>query len=114
MNLIDAVKSGKIFRKLGTEDWLQVSPWGMICWCDAGKERVTPSDLCLVSAIIGEWEVQEPSVTITRAQFWEAAEQSFGFNLNKGVFGSIIKYNGKDPPKYYELSLLAKKLGLEP
>jgi hypothetical protein len=55
-----------------------------------------------------DWEIQEPTVTITRAQFWTAAKDCLS--------ASGWVSNGPDGPRF-PISVapdeLAKKLGLE-
>lgn len=72
MNLIEAIKSGMPFRQPRTE-WLEVSKMGMIVWKDRDKEERDPFGWCIAGRITADdWEIQEPTVTITRAQFWDA------------------------------------------
>lgn len=61
MNLIDAIKSGKPFRRPD-------QPWygGM------------PNSFRVVDILADDWEIQEPTVTITASQFWEAIEATWG------------------------------------
>lgn len=64
MNLIEAIKSGKPFRHKESGSWFERG---------TGFERI---DLPLTWVIDDCWEIQEPSVTITNAQFWEAVGSS--------------------------------------
>lgn len=59
MNLIDAIKSGKPFRRPD-------QPWygGM------------PNSFRVVDILADDWEIQEPTVTITASQFWSAVNAS--------------------------------------
>lgn len=74
MNLIEAIKSGKPFDGESPEDkglvlW-QDGPTGEAYLAKSGnfgdRRRLKVSDLCT------NWEIQEPAVTITRAQLLQA------------------------------------------
>jgi hypothetical protein len=88
MNIIEAVKSGKRFRRTSWEGnvWFKTSdivPW-------------SKSDI-----LADDWEVEEKQVTITESQFEEA--------LNR----TSDKFNLYNPPHICEyLSQLKKELGL--
>jgi hypothetical protein len=92
MNIIEAIKSGKRFRRSG---WHALREW------------VRPmSNMCLsipVADIIAEdWEVESKEVTITREQF-------------DGAWESVTNYISKTQP-FFRLdlaqSMLCEKLGL--
>lgn len=60
MNIIDAVKSGKRIRPLGTKDW-----YGGTC--------------CIPhSQILCDWEAEERKIEITESQFDEVYSVVFG------------------------------------
>lgn len=79
MNIIDAIKSGRPFRR---KSW--VTFWVVNCgtvnddpfqgiafWDEKGQRvAVTRNDL-----LADDWEIQEKTVTITRAQLFAAMEQ---------------------------------------
>lgn len=77
MNLFEAIKSGKPFRRRGDDTLFAVKD-GMLVFHDQHLEGVEPFILTCVSAILADdWEVQEPTVTITRQQFLEAWDSAF-------------------------------------
>jgi hypothetical protein len=104
VNLIDAVKSGKPFRRKG---------WGGDCFFTtlgtSIGERIEArlydrSNYWTMNAedvLAEDWELQEPEVRITRTQFWEAVEHAFRCPVTCSPAGG-------------ELMKLAKRLGLEP
>lgn len=77
MNLIEAIKSEKLFRR---------KEWDSSMWCHVvdnadGIPEVQFCDGSLSSKAFlayvddvtaDDWEVEEPSVTITASQFWDA------------------------------------------
>lgn len=60
-----------------------------------------------------DWEIQEPTVTFTKTQFWDAVYSAFECKPNDGAWGGIIQYSGGEPPPLSRLVMLARKLGLE-
>ncbi len=66
MNLLEAVKSGKKFRR-GGWSWIHPKSNGALLYQDAFP--ITPT---LDWFTAEDWEIEEPSITITRAQFYEA------------------------------------------
>lgn len=62
MNIIEAVRSGKPFRRKGDgdHDWM-----------------VAPIELSATNILANDWEIQEPRITITKTQFFEAFGQCF-------------------------------------
>lgn len=68
MSLIDAIKSGRPFREHPGQSWMVMDPEGRFCW-DDGKFRKSPTR----SDCLADYQIQELTVTITKAQFWEAA-----------------------------------------
>lgn len=90
MNLIEALKSGKRHRRISARDWHQT------------LESYTYTE------ILSEWEIEEPTMTITKTQFWEAAKNVFGTEN----CGFVIKYNGS-AEIVTKVNRLAKELGLE-
>lgn len=60
MNLIEAVKSGRPFRRVA---WLKTDYRNPDSWSQSFLKQDILAD---------DWEIQEPTVTITRSQFWEA------------------------------------------
>lgn len=61
MNFVDVVKSGRPFRRPFWQSWS--TPGG-------GAQLFFGDDI-----LADDWEVQEPEVTVTRTQFWEAANE---------------------------------------
>lgn len=66
------------------------------------------SDLFLTPVVFAsdDWEIQEPTVTITRTQFWAAVRSDLG------SVASCMSLSGLYGPWRFED--LARKLGLEP
>lgn len=65
MNLIDAVKSGRPFRRAcehRSTDWNIVTDRGYV-----GTVSLSPADI-----LADDWEIQEPKVEITRKEFDQA------------------------------------------
>lgn len=83
MTIIEAVKSGKRFRRKGDASGL----WG--CVDEAISVRLYRADI-----LAEDWEIEEPRVEITRAQLQEAFERCWRANA------------------CYSLSGIAKELGL--
>lgn len=71
MTLIEAIKSGRPFRRRSWDDghWVSVSDDDILRFDDATDFISDVVDMCA-----DDWEIQEPKVEITRAQFWEAVE----------------------------------------
>jgi len=89
MNLIDAIKSGKPYRRKSI--------------CNAWY-NVPALSHSIADILADDWEIEESTVQVTCSQFWEAANLSF-----KKWHQPII-----DSHVGLELTLLARKLGLEP
>ncbi len=66
MTLIDAIKSGKRFRRVNAADWLHYTHG--LQWPDHGGCRAPNS----IEMLADDWEIEEPTVTINRAQFDQA------------------------------------------
>lgn len=85
MNLIEAIKSGKPFRRPG-RDW-------------------TPRLFSPADVLADDWEIQEPTVTITRAQ------------LNQAVLATweddAVDWDQHEESYHSLAEVLARKLGLE-
>ncbi len=109
MNLSDAIKSGRPFRRAGrVHRWACVED-DLILWEDGSPLAL--SQASWLSA--DDWEIQEPEVTITRTQFWEAASQAFGFTFSKNSPLSAVEYTGPAAPPIAQIGRLANELGLE-
>lgn len=76
MNLIEAIKSGKRFRR---------SSWTHPVWLESHTEdKLNHSlDLQIESVIADDWEVEEKTVTVTSSQFDAALD-----GVNKKVYTS--------------------------
>lgn len=110
MNLIAAIKSGRPFRRKSWDDdmLLHVSPG--IDGCDEvqfvtahstkyGRKFAPFAD----DLIAEDYELaEEPTVTITRAQFWDAVNSSSSTPLGHEI---ALNWDG--------IEKLARKLGLE-
>ena len=66
MNIIEAIKSGRPFRRPDRHGWIEVHDNGLR-WVNQGGITITLKDI-----LADDWEIQEPSVTITANQFWNA------------------------------------------
>lgn len=93
VNLIDAVKSGRPFRR---HHWIE-GTWSIL---DEDGDLKFVGSLCGVSPqkediLADDWEIQEPTVTITWSQLKEA-------------------YRGPTEPGVPFDLVLARRLGLEP
>ncbi len=114
MNLIDAVKSGRPFKrqKWGAAMWLSMRSFeedGVIHTVPTafpnprGNEYIFSAEDILAD----DWEIQETEVRITRSQFWEAAhlfvaqDSSVTSEIRADRLNSLMRE-------------LAKRLGLEP
>ncbi len=87
MNLIDAIKSGRPYRAVGETFW---------------RALFHEEEICLSrKALLADYEIQEPAVTITRTQFMEAARQTWEDDFDKT----------REAPQFFALKL-ANKLGL--
>lgn len=66
MNLIEAIKSGRPHKRPGISGWIHSS------------EAYNAKDI-----VADDWEIFEPSVKITRTQFWEAARACVLFEVKR-------------------------------
>lgn len=75
MNLIDAVKSGKPFRRHPSHIWIVVrdDEFGRIdnAW------NGTTMNFSLTELLSNDWETQEPTVEITRQKFWACVNEAY-------------------------------------
>jgi hypothetical protein len=126
VNLIDAVKSGRPFRRTswgGTEDdprWITIDS-GRITYewpPEPDKGDCTWFDLngpdCLawnhVDILADDWEIQEPEVRITRTQFFQAYNAALRDTETQFPTGTPYFYKQAD----FLFVRLAKRLGLGP
>lgn len=66
MNAVEAIKTGKLCRPKGLDaDWLAYDPPH-----GYGAHNIP------VDWLFMDWEIMEPSVTITASKFWEAVAHS--------------------------------------
>ena len=100
MNIIDAIKSGKPFRRSGTAFWLI-------------KEDILNHSN--EDVLADDWEIEESIVTFTKTQFYNAIadvmqdlaiKENFGFLTVRG-----IKTRPVDIGSFNGWKELAKKLG---
>jgi hypothetical protein len=89
LNLVDAIKSGRPFRQKGHHEWMRRQDCANgFEFCDAAATvTLGPDD------VVADYEIQEPTVTITRAQLFTA-------------FGGLSLGDAKEE--------IARRLGLEP
>jgi hypothetical protein len=101
VTLIEAIKSGKPFRQTGTTIWWRYFQDNKEAYLEAVSGLpvgVVAKSLFLTPGLLGHetWEIQEPTVTITRRQLWEACESAWMLTTPEDTF----------------LKVLANKLGL--
>lgn len=86
MNLIDAIKSGKPYRRQGESDW--VLKWDG-CFSEWLRYENCRATFTAGDILADNWEIQEPTVTITRAQLEKAITQWIhevdGLNISDGI-----------------------------
>lgn len=107
MNIIDAIKSGKRFRRVDQDDgdsWMEVSkrPNGDTEFVQGIEEVFAALG---PDSVLADWELEEepePTVTITRAQFWNAVNACSSSQLGAEIWLS-----------WKAIEALAKKLGIE-
>ncbi len=89
MNIIEAIKSGKRFRRRGQPRYL---------------ELFHDIDLCLsaVDITADDWEVEDVPVPLTKEQFLKAWDRAVGSNNNMDIYAGLASL------RY----LVAKELGL--
>lgn len=63
MNIIEAIKSGRPFRRIL---WTKIG--GEKTWIKNSSATLFETD----DVLANDWEVMEPTVTITKSQFWDA------------------------------------------
>lgn len=69
MNIIEAIKSGKPFRRQGHAHWMQTSGDYVRVHEPDGPSMVEFDRRDLLA---DDWEISEPTVTITAKKFWDA------------------------------------------
>ncbi len=99
MNLIEAIKSGRPFRRGPDHGWVTMHKNGKLFWEDDGGGRPPLREEWESET----WEIQEPAVTITWTQFWRAVDSARMY---------IGRLHGKDDAEFQ--GELARRLGLEP
>lgn len=98
INIIDAIKSGKpIQHPLWGQGWVD-GKYLLDCW-SRGDARPMTTEMLLSDS----WECQEPTVTITRNQFWTSVNACSTSGLGEMIF---LDYLG--------IEALARRLDLEP
>jgi hypothetical protein len=101
MNIIEAIKSGKRFRRPAWKEWSTDTQCNAGYVWSSGNQggSTTVSGMFLQSADItaDDWEIEEKKVEITRSQFFSAVDKV----LAKAFDGT---------PRSHEI---AKELGLE-
>lgn len=70
MNIIDAVKSGKRFKRKTYINWAYVTRIGEI-----NNEHGAPIYIDSEEILAEDWEVEEETVTITKSQLKEACDK---------------------------------------
>lgn len=67
MNIIEAMKSGKPFKRRGWDDYIFIDDAYFLKNPDSLKKEFLLAD---------DWEVQEPQCTISQKEFWQAVVQA--------------------------------------
>lgn len=115
MNLPEVLKSGKLFKRKGWLEWCLVmrSPDGYnIHWATGASATMRLGRLSVDDITAVDWEVQEPTVTITREQFYEAYEWAKDdFLAMAQSFGHLVMY--PSGAHWDIVPRIARKLGLE-
>jgi len=105
MNIIEAIKSGKPFRRPKCAGWMWVE--GPFFVCDWEKDRVTVFPISVAALIADDWDTQEPTVTITISDFYRAVADVIKQSEDADVsFASHTL-------RYHPFRELARGLGLE-
>lgn len=87
MNLVDAVKSGKRFRR---KSWFKNATDDQ--WLDVLK--LDNAIFSLNDLLAEDWQIEQKSVTITREQFDAAWDKAFYGDTLKDVYGTICEELG--------------------
>lgn len=72
MNIIEAIKSGRRFRRIGWKNWISQDR------CDLSL-KLSRDDI-----VADDWEIESKQVMITREKLLKAWEKSFGWNEDYG------------------------------
>lgn len=107
MNLIDAIKSGKRFRRTQFKEWMS-GPNGRLGFSHGlmlGKKETVENEFYYLAEqdiLADDWEIEEKKVEITRARLGDAI---------KALYGRTSWYS----PGYFEqvYSIMTEELGLE-
>lgn len=98
MNLIEAIKTGRPFRRTGYTDWyvfIQVGDKAYLHCESPADKRVVNREIYLSDfALFAEYEIQEPSVPITRAQALKAFAETWLCAPEGPAFESFLKRLG--------------------
>lgn len=105
MTLIDAIKSGKWFGLGGEQGYpFKGQPDGRVAGPDGYIERWVTS-----AVLRDDWEIQEPTVTISRSQFWDAYKVAVSAAEAHFPRGADQFYTQAE----FVMSTMADRLGLE-
>jgi hypothetical protein len=99
MNLIEAIKSGRPFRRHPDMSWIYVKG-GVLYYNRASDGAICEQSLTVDSLLADDWEIQEPTVTITRTQLQDA------YNDARNRVGDCSNFGAST------FIVMAKKLGL--
>ena len=103
MNLVEAIKTGLRFRRLGDPGWLPNSNVSLAAMEFKGQDIVA-----------NHWEVDNKTTTITTTQFWEACSRVM-LLVHSGtghVQMSMFDYESRCPDGLSRLKDLARELKL--
>jgi len=91
MDIIEAIKSGKKYRRIGEKHWYETAP-------DFSHYAFSTRDV-----LSDDWEIEQTSVTITRQQFDDAWVKSINDALRVQTHPATLPYLR---------DLVAKEIGL--
>lgn len=98
MTIIEAIKSGRRFRRKGAKEWYYVDTDlddedAVVCFKDGDEDSSVP--MYVPELLADDWEVEEEQVSITRGKLERALDRVFG----------------ESPYPYKFREMLAKELG---
>jgi hypothetical protein len=107
VNLIEAIKSGKRYRRQAWENGN--GQWRGPANFSQGWHEPVCETLC--DFVADDWEIQETSVTITRTQFLEAFREALiGVEHRHGI---KVNYFGLKPPANLWESDVVRDMGIK-
>jgi hypothetical protein len=109
VNIIDAIKSGRRFRSDPGSVWFDgMDSSGDLVWSDGPNQVGGRRPLRRAELLDDDWEIEEPTVTITRTQFYGACR------IYAAGAGLLTKHHHDVESDPYWFRRVAEILGLEP